>query len=282
MTSVAVCVDLDLVASSSKSRGLLFHSVSKGRLLRTVQHIEQVDSMVISPEGLVVVWDRSMRSLKSVTVNGTEVCCTEIGEEYGDVSAMEISKDGLFLAIGTSISGPPRGKRRSSNISEPDNTEYNNNNNSSSNSNNGNNGNVDEDSENESRFRKETKNARNVDKKTNVDTNKEKGSDKFSRPVSMGDDNLLSFREWEGNKEEEKARFCPVIAILEIYTLKVVHKFPLERGCDVTSLSLSEDDTYLFCSTSNGELLVYTDPQLSVRLVDQMLRLGWEGSGFLT
>jgi hypothetical protein len=53
----------------------------------------------------------------------------------------------------------------------------------------------------------------------------------------------------------------------------------LRKSQDITAMTLNSDNTNLVVSTSDGQLLVFTDPALSIKVVDQMLRLGWEGGG---
>ncbi|XP_078427501.1 WD-40 repeat family protein / beige-like protein [Wolffia australiana] len=71
----------------------------------------------------------------------------------------------------------------------------------------------------------------------------------------------------------------PSVVFINLHTLKVFHTVELERGQDVTALALDADNTNLLVSTANKHLLVFTDPTLSLKVADQMLRLGWEGDG---
>ncbi|CAI5486050.1 unnamed protein product [Closterium sp. Naga37s-1] len=188
----AVSSDLDLVASSSRSRGVLLHSLMKGHFLRHLPGVGPADLLAISPEGVVVVWERRQRALRAFTINGAAVAGVRISEEDGDVSSVQVSSNGLFVAVGTDCS----------------------------------------------RWR--------------------------------------HVREKERQKERERAA---VIA-----GEKALCRFKLPEGTDVTALALSADNTNLLCSTSAhlapGQLILYSNPLLSVKMVDQMLRLGWEGSEF--
>lgn len=71
----------------------------------------------------------------------------------------------------------------------------------------------------------------------------------------------------------------PTIILFNIHTLQALHKFKLHTGQDVTALALNKDSTNLVVSTADGQLFVYTDPALSIKVVDRMLRLGWQGAG---
>ncbi|CAA6655614.1 unnamed protein product [Spirodela intermedia] len=71
----------------------------------------------------------------------------------------------------------------------------------------------------------------------------------------------------------------PSISFVNLHNLKIFHTLRLERGQDITALALDEDNTNLLVSTANKHLLVFTDPGLSLKVADQMLRLGWEGEG---
>ncbi|ONK64076.1 uncharacterized protein A4U43_C07F21840 [Asparagus officinalis] len=71
----------------------------------------------------------------------------------------------------------------------------------------------------------------------------------------------------------------PSVCLLNLHTLQVIHKLVLREGQDVTAVALNKDNTNLLVSTADKQLIVFTDPTLSLKVVDQMLRLGWEGSG---
>ncbi|KAG9445126.1 hypothetical protein H6P81_016466 [Aristolochia fimbriata] len=71
----------------------------------------------------------------------------------------------------------------------------------------------------------------------------------------------------------------PSICFLNLHTLKVFHTLALREGQDVTAVALNKDNTNLLVSTADKQLIIFTDPALSLKVVDQMLRLGWEGDG---
>lgn len=71
----------------------------------------------------------------------------------------------------------------------------------------------------------------------------------------------------------------PSICFLDLHTLKVFHTLKLGEGQDITALALNQDNTNLLVSTTDERLLIFTDPALSLKVVDQMLKLGWEGDG---
>ncbi|XP_061961570.1 BEACH domain-containing protein C2 [Populus nigra] len=71
----------------------------------------------------------------------------------------------------------------------------------------------------------------------------------------------------------------PSICFLDLYTLKVFHVLKLGEGQDITALALNNDSTNLLVSTADKQLIIFTDPALSLKVVDQMLKLGWEGDG---
>ncbi|CAM8894882.1 unnamed protein product [Rhodiola kirilowii] len=66
---------------------------------------------------------------------------------------------------------------------------------------------------------------------------------------------------------------------LDLHTLKVFHTLKLKKGQDITAMALNEDSTNLLVSTVDKQLIIFTDPALSLKVVDQMLKLGWEGNG---
>lgn len=71
----------------------------------------------------------------------------------------------------------------------------------------------------------------------------------------------------------------PSLCFLDLHTLKVYHTIKLADGQDITAVVLNKDNTNLLVSTADKQLIIFTDPALSLRVVDQMLKLGWEGDG---
>ncbi|CAL0329601.1 unnamed protein product [Lupinus luteus] len=71
----------------------------------------------------------------------------------------------------------------------------------------------------------------------------------------------------------------PSICFLDLHTLEVFHVLKLREGQDITALALNKDNTNLLVSTLDKQLIIFTDPALSLKVVDQMLKLGWEGDG---
>ncbi|XP_038973687.1 BEACH domain-containing protein C2-like isoform X2 [Phoenix dactylifera] len=84
-----------------------------------------------------------------------------------------------------------------------------------------------------------------------------------------------------GANEERLAIPVPSVCFLNLHTLKVFHTLTLGEGQDITAIALNKDNTNLLVSTADKQLIVFTDPALSLKVVDQMLRLGWEGDGLL-
>ncbi|KAI3741242.1 hypothetical protein L1987_58913 [Smallanthus sonchifolius] len=71
----------------------------------------------------------------------------------------------------------------------------------------------------------------------------------------------------------------PSVCFLDVHSLKVFHTLELKKGQDITTLAVNKDNTNLLVSTADKQLIVFTDPALSLKVVDQMLKLGWEGDG---
>ncbi|PON35234.1 WD repeat containing protein [Parasponia andersonii] len=71
----------------------------------------------------------------------------------------------------------------------------------------------------------------------------------------------------------------PSICFLDLHSLKIFHILKLGEGQDITALALNKDNTNLLVSTADKQLIIFTDPSLSLKVVDQMLKLGWEGDG---
>ncbi|XP_059651515.1 BEACH domain-containing protein C2 [Cornus florida] len=84
----------------------------------------------------------------------------------------------------------------------------------------------------------------------------------------------------ETNKDNRLDIPAPSICFLDIHSLKVFHTLKLGEGRDITALALNKDNTNLLVSTVDKQLIIFTDPALSLKVVDQMLKLGWEGDGF--
>nr|XP_048321218.1 BEACH domain-containing protein C2 [Ziziphus jujuba var. spinosa] len=92
----------------------------------------------------------------------------------------------------------------------------------------------------------------------------------------------LGFNDLETDENEEKNRLdipLPSICFLDLHTLTVFHKLILAGGQNITALALNKDNTNLLVSTVDKQLIIFTDPALSLKVVDQMLKLGWEGDG---
>ncbi|XP_051143997.1 BEACH domain-containing protein C2-like isoform X2 [Andrographis paniculata] len=83
----------------------------------------------------------------------------------------------------------------------------------------------------------------------------------------------------ESNAENMLNLLLPSICFFDVYSLKVFHTIELAEGQDITAIALNKDNTNLLVSTANKQLLIITDPSLSLKVVDQMLKLGWEGDG---
>nr|XP_010908800.1 BEACH domain-containing protein C2 isoform X2 [Elaeis guineensis] len=81
--------------------------------------------------------------------------------------------------------------------------------------------------------------------------------------------------------EERLAIPVPSVCFLNLHTLKLFHTLTLREGQDITAIALNKDNTHLLVSAADKQLIVFTDPALSLKVVDQMLRLGWEGDGLL-
>lgn len=87
------------------------------------------------------------------------------------------------------------------------------------------------------------------------------------------------FEDQNSDKAEELDVPLPSICFLDLHTLRVFHVLKLGLGQDITSLALNTDNTNLLVSTVDKQLIIFTDPALSLKVVDHMLKLGWEGDG---
>eukprot|EP00123_Amoebidium_parasiticum_P018640 comp24260_c1_seq4/m.45035 comp24260_c1_seq4/g.45035 ORF comp24260_c1_seq4/g.45035 comp24260_c1_seq4/m.45035 type:complete len:1137 (-) comp24260_c1_seq4:485-3895(-) len=100
VTCVAVCSDLDTVASGAGGR-LLLHTLG-GELVRAVSHPQWqlIGHVAVTCEHTLVVYYRDRGGALAVyTINGQQLASVTVGEQ---VHAMCLSKDGAFLATGGS------------------------------------------------------------------------------------------------------------------------------------------------------------------------------------
>lgn len=104
LLSCCVNAELDLVVSSSQTKGVLLHSVGQGRYLRPLVIDTRADIVALSPAGIIVVFDKVSRVLNTFTVNGNLVTAKLLPSWEGNVSSIVISRDGLHAVIGTSCS----------------------------------------------------------------------------------------------------------------------------------------------------------------------------------
>ncbi|KAL3536918.1 hypothetical protein ACH5RR_000284 [Cinchona calisaya] len=84
------------------------------------------------------------------------------------------------------------------------------------------------------------------------------------------------------NETDEENRLSiplPSICFVDLHSLKVFHNMKMREGQDITALALNTDNTNLIVSTADKQLIIFTDPTLSLKVVDHMLKLGWEGDG---
>ncbi|XP_023637971.1 BEACH domain-containing protein C1 [Capsella rubella] len=96
------------------------------------------------------------------------------------------------------------------------------------------------------------------------------GSRSFNNITGEDDSSNIS-------KEVERLYIpSPSVCFLNLYTLQVFHVLKLGEGQDITAMALNTDNTNLLVSTEDKQLIIFTDPALSSKLVDQTLKLGSE------
>jgi len=120
---VCCCVnhELDLVVSSSHSRGVLLHSITQGRFLRRLP-VERADMVALSSQGIVVVFNKVSRVLQTYTENGLLVASKLLPSWEGSISSLVVSVDGLHAVIGTNCARPlpPDGRGQSKSVPATD------------------------------------------------------------------------------------------------------------------------------------------------------------------
>eukprot|EP00897_Mesotaenium_endlicherianum_P004357 jgi/Mesen1/394/ME000010S_10848 len=334
----AVSADLDCVVSCSQSRGVLLHSILRGRLLRALPGVANgtpASLCALSPEGVVLTWHGdAARLLQAFTVNGARVAAVRVPEEDGDVSALAVSADGQHAVAGTDchayrqlIEERQRQSRLSSSEyqklssidyqrllaataaggayeaaparpepallaslqlsrsyarSSPDpalqQQPY-----------------VRSRSEPLSRGSPQpapdakqdggaAASTAGVPEASPVPGLRVEEADREAGAASSWDTVACPLPSWReedggGSSQQQPGGSEPSITLLDMHTLKVAHRYRLPEGFDVTAVALTADNTNLVVSTASSQLLLYSNPALSVKMVDQMLRLGWEGSG---
>ncbi|KAA8515956.1 hypothetical protein F0562_019135 [Nyssa sinensis] len=86
----------------------------------------------------------------------------------------------------------------------------------------------------------------------------------------------IEYPDAESDETSEDNRLdvpSPSIYFLDMHTLKVFHTLKLGEGQDITALALNKDNTNLLVSTADKQLIIFTDPALSLKVADQMLKL---------
>lgn len=102
VTCCSVSPDLGLVASSSNATGVLLHSLRTGRLIRRLD-VDEAHAICLSSQGIILVWNGTKKTLSTFTVNGLPIANSVLLPFSGQVSCIEISTDGHFALIGTSL-----------------------------------------------------------------------------------------------------------------------------------------------------------------------------------
>lgn len=206
----AVSSDLGIVVSCSRSSDVLLHTTRRGRLIRRLVGVE-ADAVCLSSDGIIIVWNKSLGSLSTFTLNGAFIAKSQLPVSLS-LSCMEISVDGRCALVGLNPS-----------------------------------------LENDSSF-------------------------DSSRTLKMSQVGIGNF-DSETNDDEIFNASVPSICFFDIYSLKMLHVMKLGVGQDIMALALNKDNTNLILSTADKQLIIFTDPTLSLKVVDQMLKLGWEGEG---
>ncbi|CAN1188896.1 BEACH domain-containing protein C2 [Linum perenne] len=205
----SVSSDLGIVVSCSESSDLLLHSIRRGRLVRRLVGVE-AHAVCLSPEGIILVWNKIERNISTFSVNGIPITRAKLPLS-GDVSCIEVSTDGRSALVGMNSSG-------------------------------------------------EADNFSNINKDLRIWT---QGSE-----------------ECNPESDEETKRLdvpSPSICFMDLHTLKVFHVLKLGEGQNITALAMNDDNTNFVLSTADKQLIIFTDPALSLKVVNQMLKLGWEG-----
>jgi len=102
VTCCSVSPDLGLVASSSNATGVLLHSLRTGRLIRRLD-VAEAHAICLSSQGIILVWNETKKTLSTFTINGLPIATSVRLPFSGQVSCINVSTDGHFALIGTSL-----------------------------------------------------------------------------------------------------------------------------------------------------------------------------------
>ena len=207
------------------------------------------------------MWDAQARRLSVFTINAAPVASLEVPEEDGEVAAMAVSADGLHLVVGTALEGVARGYRRSGSVHVADRVPSMASHHSDS-----------QGSESSAKY--VGGGATGMGFAPRSASGGWLAALDFNRTPSLSERVSLSEREVHGAAgvpqkdatEEEVQAGGPSVSFIDIYTLRVLCRYRLPPGSDVTSLALTEDNSALLVSTAARQLLVYTDPHVRAPL----------------
>lgn len=223
VTCCSVSPDLGLVASSSNATGVLLHSLRTGRLIRSLD-VDEAHAICLSSQGIILVWNETKKTLSTFTVNGLPIATSVLLPFSGQVSCIDVSTDGHFALIGTSLFN----NYKCDSSTETGNHEL------------GPNG-TDDVSKNSEQS--ETEQSVHVPSICFVDLHNLKVNIK-----NLDSPSLLSF----------------VQSSPEKFFWQVFHTLKLAKGQDVTAIALNKENTNLLVSTADKQLIVFTDPAVSI------------------
>lgn len=223
VTCCSVSPDLGLVASSSNATGVLLHSLRTGRLIRKLD-VAEAHAICLSSQGIILVWNETKKTLSTFTVNGLPIATSVLLPFSGQVSCIDVSTDGHFALIGTSL--------------------FNN-------------------------FK--------------CDSSTE------TRDHELGPNGADDVSKKSEQSETEQSVYVPSICFVDLHKLKVniknldlpsllssmrsssenvfwqvFHTLKLAKGQDITAIALNKENTNLLVSTADKQLIVFTDPAVSI------------------
>jgi len=223
VTCCSVSPDLGLVASSSNATGVLLHSLRTGRLIRRLD-VAEAHAICLSSQGIILVWNETKKTLSTFTVNGLPIATSVLLPFSGQVSCIDVSTDGHFALIGTSLFN----NYKCDSSTETGDHEL------------GPNG-TDDVSKNSEQS--ETEQAVHVPSICFVDLHKLKVNIK-----NLDSPSLLSF----------------VQSSPENFFLTGFSYPEAGKGQDITAIALNKENTNLLVSTADKQLIVFTDPAVSI------------------
>eukprot|EP00899_Mesostigma_viride_P003816 jgi/Mesvir1/13435/Mv16507-RA.1 len=257
LSCVALSTELDLVVSCSLTGRCMLHSMISGRLIRALDGVCG-QKVQLSSRGLVIVYEEARHGIRTFNVNGLPLAARPLPSCFGDLVTMMASADGGFLVVAAHANQLAAASSSAAST----------------------------DSESES----VSKRGGSKHKQGHGHGNGHEHGRAHGRAQGQGHGQSHHKKE-HGGAGAAGARHsrggpvlspstCSIVGVFRLGSLELLYQFEMDRR--VSAVALTHDNTCMLVSRADGTLQVLTDPSVSVKLIDQMLKLGWEQSGLLS